>query len=80
MIRASGTGRDNPHMVEVKVQEGVFYRMWLSQEAEEAMKRAIPDVDIRARWEADLQDIGAVQRFEEHGQLVNITFGHHNDM
>jgi hypothetical protein len=49
--------------------------MWLSREAEEAEKAAIPEVDMRACWEADLREVGAVQSFEEHVLLVRITRG-----
>jgi uncharacterized protein (DUF169 family) len=62
-------------MAEVKVQDGVFYIMYLSREAEEAYMRAIPEVDTRACWEADLQKIGALQTFEEHVMLVRVTSG-----
>jgi hypothetical protein len=63
------------HTVEVKVQDGVIYQKWVSQEAEEALKAAIPEVDMNECWEKDLREVGAMASWEEHVMLVRITRG-----
>jgi hypothetical protein len=63
--------RETAHAVEVKVQDGVFYHKWESREAEEALKAAIPEVDMNECWERDLREVGAVGSWEEHVMLRN---------
>lgn len=66
---------EGKHAVEVKVQDGVIYKMWESREAEEELKAAIPEVDMNEYWERDLREGGAVGSWEEHVMLVRVTYG-----
>lgn len=52
------------------VQDGIIFKKWLSKEAEEAWKTAIPGVEIS--WDDELRDIGAIEAKEEHVDLVHI--------
>lgn len=63
------------HSMEVKVQYGVFYQRWLTQQAEEAWKAAIPEVDMNEYWEKDLRDAGDVAGWVEHVKLQNAMWG-----
>ncbi|OIW34217.1 hypothetical protein CONLIGDRAFT_667383 [Coniochaeta ligniaria NRRL 30616] len=54
----------------IAVQDGVIFKKWLSKEAEEAWKTAIPGVEIS--WDDDLRGIGAIEAKEEHVDLVHI--------
>jgi hypothetical protein len=63
-------GSDKPGTV---AQDGVFYKMWLSKEAEERSKSAIPGVEMG--WDDELREIGAIDTKEEHVDLVYVTHG-----
>jgi hypothetical protein len=63
-------GKDKPETV---TQDGVFYKMWLSKEAEERRKSAIPGVKLG--WDDELREIGAIDTKEEHIDLVYVTCG-----
>jgi hypothetical protein len=54
-------------------QDCVFYKMWLSKEAEDRRKSAIPGVKLG--WDDELREIGARDTKEEHVDLVYITRG-----
>ncbi|KAL2130091.1 hypothetical protein VTI74DRAFT_6912 [Chaetomium olivicolor] len=57
------------------VQDAVFYKRWLSKEAEEAFKTAIPGVKMD--WDDELRKIGALEAKEEHIDLFRIGLGLH---
>ncbi|KAM7214051.1 hypothetical protein V8F06_010560 [Rhypophila decipiens] len=63
-----GTGR--------QVQDGVFYRKWLSSEAEQEWRTWIPGVV--PDWQKELSEIGAVGAKEEHVDLVYVARFTHN--
>jgi hypothetical protein len=67
------TTRDKGEKVGTIVQDGVFYKMWLSKEAEEKAKGATPGVELV--WDDDLRGIGAIEVKEEHVDLVPIARG-----
>ena len=58
------------------VQDAFFYTKWLSRDAEEKMKRALPGVEYS--WDDELREIGALSAKEEHVDLVCIAFGRHH--
>lgn len=60
-------GEGGEHIV---VQDGIICKKWLSKEAEEAWKTAIPGVELS--WDDGLRDIGAIEAKEEHVDLVHI--------
>jgi hypothetical protein len=55
------------------VQDAFFYRLWLSKEAEEEKKRALPGVEYS--WDEELRNIGAIEAKEEHVDMVPIAYG-----
>jgi hypothetical protein len=55
------------------VQDAFFYTKWLSKDAEEEQKRALPEVEYS--WDDELREIGALAAKEEHVDLVCVAFG-----
>ncbi len=53
----------------------MIYQKWANRQAEEALKTAIPEVDMNECWEKDLREVGAVAYWEEHVMLVRVTRG-----
>jgi hypothetical protein len=65
-------GREGEDKVTV-IQDAVFYKEWLSKEAEEAYRTAIPGVKMD--WDDELCKIGAIEAKEEHVGLFRIGLG-----
>lgn len=55
------------------LQEGVIYARWLSREAEEVYKAAVPGVE--PRWDDERRETGALEAKEEHVDLVWVFRG-----
>lgn len=67
--RINREGRDDMTVV----QDAVIYKRWMSREAEERLKTAIPRV--KREWDDGLRRIGTVEAREEHIDLLLIGLG-----
>ena len=66
-------GGEEGGKAEARVRDAFFYRLWLSKEAEEEKKRALPGVEYS--WDEELRKIGAIEAKEEHVGMVPIAYG-----